>query len=123
MHNLYTKILSTFFSALLFISLAVPCFAFEPSSSSIYQGIDVSKWQGKIDFSEVKRSNISIVYIKSSEGKSYVDPYFETNYYNAKANGLKVGFYHYVTAKNTASAKEQAIFFQRLYLEKVQIVN
>lgn len=74
--------------------------AFSPSSNIIYQGIDVSRWQGNINFSLVKKSGISIVYIKSSEGRSYIDPYFEKNYSESKANGLKVGFYHYVTAKS-----------------------
>ena len=102
----------------LVIFISVPCFAFEPSSSKIYQGIDVSHWQGNIDFSFVKRSGIDIVYIKSSEGKSYIDSYFETNYKNAKANGLKVGFYHYVTARSVSAAKEQALFFARVIAGK-----
>ena len=71
----------------------IPSFAFGPSSSAIYQGIDVSSWQGNIDFASVKNSGIEIVYIKSSEGSNYIDPYFERNYQNAKANGLKVGFW------------------------------
>ena len=49
--------------------------------------------------------------MKSSEGRSYIDPYFERNYQNAKANGLKVGFYHYVTARTVEQAREQANFF------------
>ena len=59
----------------------VPIFAFGPSSPTIYQGIDVSSWQGNIDFSRVKNAGIDIVYIKSSEGRSYIDPYFEINYF------------------------------------------
>ena len=92
----------------------IPSFAFGPSSSTIYQGIDVSSWQGNIDFASVKNSGIEIVYIKSSEGSNYIDPYFERNYQNAKANGLKVGFYHYVTARNTEEARNQANFFARV---------
>ena len=81
-------------------------------------GIDVSHWQGDIDFSAVKRDGISVVYMKSSEGKSFIDPDFEKNYSNAKSNGLKVGFYHYVTAKSVEVAKEQAIFFARVIAGK-----
>ena len=81
-------------------------------------GIDISHWQGNIDFSAVKRSGISIVYIKSSEGRSFIDPDFEINYSNAKANGLNVGFYHYVTARSVESAKEQALFFARVIAGK-----
>jgi len=92
----------------------MPVLAFSPSSETIYEGIDVSAWQGTIDFAEVKNSGIEIVYAKASEGNSYVDETFEQNYQNAKANGLKVGAYHYVTATNTQEAREQAQFFAQV---------
>ena len=111
----FTKIFLIAFSLMIFaISTTIPVLAFGPSSSTIYQGIDVSSWQGNINFSSVKNSGIDIVYIKSSEGRNYIDPYFERNYQNAKANGLKVGFYHYVTARNVEQAREQANFFARV---------
>ena len=92
----------------------VPSLAFGPSSSIIYQGIDVSSWQGSIDFARVRNAGIDIVYMKSSEGRCYIDPYFERNYQNAKANGLKVGFYHYVTARTVEEARNQANFFAKV---------
>ena len=118
MHNIFRKFLATFIALFFLISMSIPSLSFGPSSNNIYQGIDVSRWQGDIDFALVKSSGIQVVYIKSSEGKSYIDPYFEKNYSNSKANGLKVGFYHYVTAQNVADAKEQAIFFARVIAEK-----
>lgn len=75
------------------------------------EGIDVSRYQGYIDYSRVRASGIEIVYIRSSLGNSYVDPYFRQNYNNAKSNGLKVGFYHYVVARNVTEAREEARFF------------
>ena len=113
MKNKYLKIAVTTalsFTVSLFI-LIRPTYAFSPSSDVIYDGIDVSSWQRDIDFEQVKNSGIDIVYIKSSEGFTLVDPYFEQNYENAKANGLKVGFYHYVTARSVDSALRQARFF------------
>ena len=118
MQNICKKILITFIGISLTFFICMPCFAFGPSSSTIYQGIDVSHWQGNIDFYAVKKSGIDIVYIKSSEGKSYIDPYFEINYQNAKANNLKVSFYHYVTARSTSEAEKQAIFFARVIAGK-----
>lgn len=94
-----------------FYILAVPALSFSPSTNIIYEGIDVSAWQGDINFVEVKAAGIDIVYIKSSEGFSFVDPYFEQNYTNAKKAGLNVGFYHYVTARSVQEAKNQASFF------------
>lgn len=101
--------------SLLFTSfISVPTYGFGPSSNQIYQGIDISSWQRNVDFSAVKNSGINIVYIKSSEGRSYINPFFESSYSNAKANGLKVGFYHYVTARTTQQAISEANFFARV---------
>jgi len=91
--------------------LIAPVIAIEPAGQNIYEGIDVSSWQGDIDFEQVKNAGIEVVYIKASEGRTLIDPYFEQNYANAKANGLKVGFYHYVTARSEYDAIVQAEFF------------
>jgi LysM repeat protein len=76
-----------------------------------YEGIDVSDWQGYIDYSQVKNSGIEVVYIKASQGNNLKDPYFDINYENAKANNLKVGFYHYLTATTIEEANQEAVFF------------
>ena len=73
--------------------------------------LDVSKWQGEIDVAAVADDGVEVVYIRSSVGSSYVDPYFERNYTQAKANGLKVGFYHYVNARTVEEAQQEAQFF------------
>ena len=105
------KKLSAIILAVLCICLAtVSALAFPPSDSTIYQGIDVSKWQGAIDFNQVRDSGIQVVYIRSSYGTNQ-DPYFRRNYEGAKAAGLKVGFYHNVTATTVAEAQRQARYF------------
>ena len=81
------------------------------SSQKQYDGIDVSNWQGYSNYQKIKESGIDVVYIKASEGTRFKDPYLEYNYQNAKANGLKVGFYHYVTAVTVEQAQMQAQFF------------
>lgn len=106
--------ISTLILTILITLICLPSLAFGPSSNMLYDGIDVSSWQRNIDFSAVRNAGIEIVYMKSSEGSSYIDPYFETNYRNAKANGLKVGFYHYVTARTTEQARAQATFFAKV---------
>lgn len=95
------------FSLIILSILLVPlsCFA------TNYRGIDVSDWQGYIDYAQVKNSGIDIVYIKASQGNSIVDSYFRTNYENSKANGLKVGLYHFLTARSVAEAEAQATYF------------
>ncbi|OYT15775.1 MAG: glycosyl hydrolase family 25, partial [Bacteroidetes bacterium 4572_77] len=61
-------------------------------------GIDVSHHQGKIDWTKVKKwknKNISFVYIKATEGATYIDKTYKINFKEARENGLLVGSYHY----------------------------
>ena len=59
----------------------------------------------------LKILGIEIVYIKTSQGNNIIDPYFKTNYENAKSANLKIGFYHFLTATSISEAEEQASFF------------
>ena len=93
-------------------------YAITPVSNDIYEGIDVSNWQGYIDYQKVKQSGIEVVYIKASQGSNLKDAYFDINYKNAKNNGLKVGFYHFLTAKNTQEAEKEAQFFASVISNK-----
>ncbi len=69
-------------------------------------GIDVSKHNGKIDFTAVRDDNYQFVFIKASEGKTYRDEAFDRNYRDARQAGLKVGAYHFF--RKNRSGKEQA---------------
>ena len=102
---------------MIFVNINIS-YAISASTEVRYQGIDVSDWQGYIDYSRVSADGIDIVYIKSSQGKNIKDPYFDVNYENAKANGLKVGFYHFLTATNTNEAKQEATFFASVISRK-----
>ena len=113
-HILKNVFLIIIFSLLFTTSIPLFTYAFGPSSNQIYQGIDISSYQRNVNFSAVKNSGIDIVYIKSSEGTTYINPYFESSYSNAKANGLKVGFYHYVRARTINQAINEANFFARV---------
>ena len=64
------------------------------------RGIDISPYQGNVDFNAVKKSGIEIVYIKATEGKTFVANTLKNYYYGAKEVGLKVGFYHYLKNNN-----------------------
>lgn len=76
-------------------------------------GIDVSKWQGDIDFEKVKNAGATFVMMRigvqtKQNGKLSIDPYFEQNIKNAKSAGLKVGVYLYSIATNSKEAIEHA---------------
>lgn len=106
-----TKMLVALFMVTTLLMPIGKVFAIPPTSEPVYEGIDVSQWQGTIDYARVKQDGIQIVYIKASEGTRYVDPYFRTNYTNAKANGLQVGFYHYVRARTEEQGRQEARHF------------
>ena len=85
--------------------------------------LDVSKWQGSIDWDKVKASGlVSGVMIRamgnSKEGKPskpYIDPYFARNYAECTRLGIPVGVYGYFKATTKAQAdKELALFKQAL---------
>lgn len=59
-------------------------------------GIDVSHYQGVIDWPAVARAGIKFAYIKASEGAVFSDPAFVANVAGARAAGLLVGAYHYL---------------------------
>ncbi|MCH5339521.1 MAG: glycoside hydrolase family 25 protein [Acetatifactor sp.] len=73
-------------------------------------GIDVSKYQGEIDFSKVKADGVNFVIIRAGYGKALKqkDPLFEKNYTNAKACGLNVGVYWFSYAQSEENAKAEA---------------
>ena len=76
-------------------------------------GIDVSKWNGKIDWNAVKNSGVSYVIIRcgyrgSAQGSLIEDPRFETNIQGAIAAGLKVGVYFFSQAVDEMEAVEEA---------------
>ena len=83
------------------------------SSNSGTLGIDVSKWNGSIDWNAVKNSGVSYVIIRcgyrgSSTGALIEDPKFASNIKGAKAAGLKVGVYFFSQAVNEVEAVEEA---------------
>ncbi|MBD5080364.1 MAG: hypothetical protein HDT44_01210 [Ruminococcaceae bacterium] len=71
------------------------------------KGIDVSHYQGDIDFEQVKNSGIEFVIIKAGEWDQ-TDEKFEENYEKAKAAGLHIGFYWYCDGETLAEISAEA---------------
>ena len=77
------------------------------SSGKIF-GIDVSHHQGDINWNKVKKwkdKSIQFVYIKATEGATYVDKTYEKNFKGAKEQKILTGSYHYF--RTTSSVKDQ----------------
>ena len=72
----------------------------------VIRGIDVSHYQGFINWKEVATDpQVAYCYIKATEGSGYVDDCYETNVRQARQNGIKVGAYHFFSP--TASPVSQ----------------
>ncbi|AUW42721.1 glycoside hydrolase family 25 protein [Rhizobium leguminosarum] len=74
-------------------------------------GVDVSRWQGEIDWETLRRQGANFVYIKATDGGDHLDPMFKKNWRRAKEAGLKHGAYHFFYWCRTAG--EQADWFIR----------
>jgi lysozyme len=86
-----------------------------PSGYGIH-GIDVSRWQQKVDWARVKKMNVEgirvhFAFIKATEGTWQEDPQFMTNWTNSRKNGIVRGAYHFFHPN--ASVKMQALNFIR----------
>ena len=77
-------------------------------------GIDVSKYQKKIDWNKIKKSGVSFVIVRigyrgyGEAGTLVLDPMFEEHFTNARNAGLKVGVYFFSQATTEAEAQEEA---------------
>lgn len=90
-----------------------------------YRYIDVSRYQGLIDWAQVVAAGYKGAMLKTvstnyklskREDGLYIDPTFETNYRNARAAGLDVGIYYYTYATSEAMADaELALLRQAVY--------
>lgn len=59
------------------------------------QGIDVSHYQGSVNWAAVKNAGIGFAFAKATDGNTYADPQFQTNWADMKAAGLLRGAYHF----------------------------
>ncbi len=89
------------------------------TSGSQKLGIDVSKWNGAIDWDRVKNAGVDFAIIRagyrgSVTGSLVVDPYFEVNMRGAAASGIPVGVYFFTQAVNEVEAVEEASAVIRL---------
>ncbi|WP_416407987.1 GH25 family lysozyme [Agrobacterium rosae] len=58
-------------------------------------GVDVSRWQGNIDWERLRSRGANFAFIKATDGGDHLDPMFKTNWNRAKAAGVRRGAYHF----------------------------
>ena len=69
------------------------------------KGVDVSSYQGEVDWDTLSEQNISFAYIKATEGSSYIDDRFEYNWKNASGCNLRIGAYHFFSFESSGEAQ------------------
>ncbi|RCS22982.1 glycosyl hydrolase [Phyllobacterium salinisoli] len=74
-------------------------------------GVDVSRWQGEIDWEKLRTQGANFAYIKATDGGDHLDPMFRKNWRRAHEAGLRRGAYHFFYWCRTAG--EQADWFIR----------
>ena len=74
------------------------------------RGIDVSKWQGAINWSQVAQDDVEFAFIRASYGDT-ADPYFLTNAKGAYNAGIRVGAYHFARFTDRKTMQAEAKFF------------
>lgn len=79
------------------------------TGKNIIKGIDISHYQGNINWTKLKSENISFIYVKATEGAYTVDDKFYTNWTNSLKNNYKTGAYHFYIPNR--SGKDQADMF------------
>ena len=80
-------------------------------SSNQLSGIDVSKWQGTVNWKSVQQAGIAFAFARATYGGSEVDSYFSENWQGIKAAGILRGAYHFFLAADDPA--QQAEFFIR----------
>ncbi len=78
------------------------------NDKSYILGLDISKWNGNIDWEEVKKADIEFVIIRAGYGTGYVDPYFGQNIENAIKYDMLIGVYWFSYAHTYQQAKLEA---------------
>ena len=73
------------------------------------RGVDVSSYQGEIDWEILSKENIDFAFIKATEGSTHTDKYFDSNFKNALKTNLAVGAYHFFSFDS--AGKTQAEHF------------
>lgn len=69
------------------------------------RGVDVSNYQGKIDWKVLTSQNVDFAFIKATEGSSHQDPSFQTNWQEASKTDIAVGAYHFFSFDSPGSTQ------------------
>jgi len=87
----------------------------------IYKGVDVSRYQEKINWGKVKDEGIVFAYAKASEGNSIQDRTFQENVQNARREGIKISAYHFFRF-HTPASQQMKCFSNAIDMKNMDMV-
>ncbi|HDR7544562.1 MULTISPECIES: GH25 family lysozyme [Bacillus] len=91
-------------------------------SSSNVTFIDVSHWEGNIDWNAVKASGIPAAYAKATEGVNYIDPTFTKNVQAARSANVLIGAYHFARPEQNDAISEAKYFVSILQSNQTDLM-
>ena len=74
------------------------------------KGVDVSEYQGEVDWDKIKEQNIDFAFIKATEGSKGKDDYFDKNYEKLKNMDMLLGLYHFFSFDSDAISQSENIY-------------
>ncbi len=92
------------------------------STSSFREGIDVSHWQGTIDWAKVKAAGKTFVIAKATEGIGFKDDHYDRFKSGAMAQGLKFGAYHFARPGSNDPVREADWFVDTMGLQRGMLI-
>ena len=112
-HKWFTKVQALCMA--LMITLTALCQTGTAEAAEVVQpslGIDVSRYQGQIDWARVADAGVQFAFVRiggrySGSGAFYDDTYFDANLAGAVKNGIPVGVYFFSQALNAEEAAEE----------------
>lgn len=69
------------------------------------RGVDVSRWQGEIDWAVLAEQDLDFAYLKATEGSTHVDEEFAKNWDGARETSLLVGAYHFMSFESPGGSQ------------------
>ncbi|QED49484.1 glycoside hydrolase family 25 protein [Cytobacillus dafuensis] len=71
------------------------------------KGVDVSSYQGEIEWAQIQEQDLKFAFIKATEGSTFVDKYFEKNWKSAENTTLRIGAYHFFSYDSEGKSQAQ----------------
>ena len=88
----------------------IPLTRAQPAAASVEPGLDLSGYQGNVDWGQTAADGATFAYVKSTEGTGYVNAYFAQQYNGSYSAGLVRGAYHFAVPDNSSGAAQADYF-------------